>query len=53
MEYIAYIIGWVIGGIIRICKFLFKTMFNISRVPAIKSAKWLAKKIKQSEGEGA
>lgn len=47
----AYIIGWVIGFIIKIYMFLFKTIFNISRIPAIKTAKWLAKKIKSSEME--
>jgi|GEM_PF-6281105 len=53
MEYIAYLIGWVMGVIIKLYTFLFKTMFQITKVPAIKTAKWLAKKIKQSEKEEA
>lgn len=53
MEYFAYLIGLLIGMIIKFYKFLFKSIFQITRVPAINAAKWIAKKIKQTEKEEA
>lgn len=48
---LAYIIGWLIGIMIKIYTIIFKTIFNASRIPAIKTAKWLAIKIKNEEME--